>query len=72
MLGYPPTPPRGARRLTAQPTDPQGLGIAQNVHRGLLSVRDWESCMSSVAVHTTGAAASQCMTPRGVQPFWGL
>ena len=26
MLGYPPTPPRGARRLTAQPADPQGLG----------------------------------------------
>ena len=20
----------------------------------------------------TGAAASQCVTPRGVQPFWGL
>ena len=26
MLGYPPTPPRGARRLTARPADPQGLG----------------------------------------------
>ena len=28
MLGYPPTPPppRGAWRLTARPTDPQGLG----------------------------------------------
>ena len=30
MLGYPPPPPppppRGARRLTARPADPQGLG----------------------------------------------
>ena len=26
MLGYPPTPPRLARRLTARPADPQGLG----------------------------------------------
>ena len=26
MLGYPPTPPGGARRLTARPADPQGLG----------------------------------------------